>query len=615
MPEEEDPWANVFAKAEGHDSFAATRDTEPSISVDDESSNKNEQPFISKKQKNKKKQKIHEKPKGQPGSWQSHLMRRSRADISIFDWDEVKLHNGLGDHDVCSMWKSSSTDNRCCQECGKPPFHHILSVSSVSSQSSWVWDAYCSFRNLRCIAIWNLLKASDKKNSKGTRKLAKRSFKLLEYLWNKHRSQLTGTILENAWDNLLQQLRRITKKDSTVKTNIELIMACDDCYLKLYYLDLTAIKAKLAHPVAYFGESLRTMREYVAKHGVLDDLVETVCDRYNVASSFLNLNEMDALTALHQMRFLETLVLFRRDKPESYHQSTWLVSTDTASSLEKHDTPAPPLLSRWRDSCRDFLTHLYGYATIPPSHLQAIAEFAKGTTILELGAGTGYLAHLLQQLHVAVQPLDVAPTTPSAKKRKRQQSNDYHASTPPFTQVEEGTAATMKLVMRQHASKTFTLLLAYPPPDSEMGYETLRVFHEAGGSKLIHVGEFCGLTGTQRMEQYLLQHGSRFMGQSKDIPCPTWGTDSAFISFWNLTSVVNAQPSPLLLCQNCQSRPAIKRLRILRHLCFCRESCWKQFQESGEIQQHSICSSLNDQIREEALDFDDPRHFLRLPVD
>ena len=133
-----------------------------------------------------------------------------------------------------------------------------------------------------------------------------------------------------------------------------------------------------------------------------------------------------------------------RRTPCTHHR----ITASTSTLEERHTTLAPPLLQEWRDSCRDFVCHLYGYATVSSRTLHSLrtTSLTDIQTVVEVGAGTGYLAHLLQrQGDWDVVAYDVAP----ASRR-----NEYHAATPLFTTVHSGTATNFGTKLLRQSNPT-----------------------------------------------------------------------------------------------------------------------------------------------------------------
>lgn len=106
----------------------------------------------------------------------------------------------------------------------------------------------------------------------------------------------------------------------------------------------------------------------------------------------------------------------------------------------------------------------FSWAVPSEAALQAITEVAKAPGLVEVGAGTGYWASLLQARGVAVWPLDRA--LPG------------EAAAPAFTTVFSGGPPALRRVQKQ------ALLLCYPPPDNTARL-CLKFY---AGNTLIYVG-------------------------------------------------------------------------------------------------------------------------------
>ncbi|MDZ4835829.1 MAG: dual specificity protein phosphatase family protein [Candidatus Melainabacteria bacterium] len=106
--------------------------------------------------------------------------------------------------------------------------------------------------------------------------------------------------------------------------------------------------------------------------------------------------------------------------------------------------------------------------------LATIYDFAGKEGLVEIGAGKGYWANMLREMGVDVVAYDTNPLDV--------RSNEFHVGTA-FSKVVEGdTSAASK-----HPDRT--LLLCWPPPDDRMAADALKAYSEAGGKKLVFVGE------------------------------------------------------------------------------------------------------------------------------
>lgn len=120
---------------------------------------------------------------------------------------------------------------------------------------------------------------------------------------------------------------------------------------------------------------------------------------------------------------------------------------------------------------RDKLVHRFAWA-IPND--EALKVIAKLGPIVEIGAGTGYWAYLLQQRGVDIRPYDSNP--PPGK-------NDWHAGASPHTKVYRGEAK------KAAKFKDRTLMLCWPPYKSIMAYVALAHYE---GKNVVYIGEHSG---------------------------------------------------------------------------------------------------------------------------
>ena len=630
----EDPWADVFAKAEGciETSSLLPSRNEDGGEKDDANRTRREPsspaPTKSKRSKKRRRRNSNDTNAAQSLSWRDHLKARSKytcASQLIQQKSRSLLilkESLLGGQ--CEGWNFGAKNR--CGSCGLPSFRHCAESSRHFDQHSWPRNFYSTLRNIRYSAVICIV---DDISVTGTRWT--RYHREME-LWRKafNQGQMTWPSLDSPWCDLLQvlaQLKEKSKSDLVVSKMLELIMLCDTCYYEIYYADLTHSQYGksepdfIPHPTVYFGEVYESgeLQKVLEATSLLKGMERVALEYYNFSNESI-LEDNDALTALHTMRFLETLIFFHRVRMHegtsiTNHPKNWLSgATNGRSATSRHETPAPDLLRKWRDSCRDYMTHLYGYATLPPSHIEEITRFSASCTILELGAGTGYLCHLLGQRGAKVRALDAAPTSADVKTKKRGndfKTNEYHAATPEFTLVEQGDVDKLRTIMKQRSLKErdpYILLLAYPPPDSEMGYLAVKSFVEMGGTKLVHIGEVQGLTGTRKLEVLLAKFGTEI----KSISCPTWGTDAAKLSFWSLKQTPRPSLLPLIWCANCKTSPGSQRLRIMRYLHYCSEKCWHDHRQSRAFLNHLICSSLGRLVSVDDLCLHDPIHFSHL---
>lgn len=140
-----------------------------------------------------------------------------------------------------------------------------------------------------------------------------------------------------------------------------------------------------------------------------------------------------------------------------------------------------PLESLWRathghlrEGERDELVARFAFA-IPTGEAARFVASCSPAGVLELGAGTGYWAHILAQFGVDVVAYDIDPP-PSA-------TNKWFAGAEPWHPVHVGD----ETAVSRHPERT--LLLVWPTRDREWPARAVRLFHAAGGRRLIYVGE------------------------------------------------------------------------------------------------------------------------------
>ena len=529
---------------------------------------------------------------------------------------------------LCKRWKHAKPPHhgRCCERCKRPPGDHVLKLDEEADESindvtrtnpgsrtptpkSWM-ALFVTLRNIRCWSrvYWLSTNSSSPdaviKSAPSTTQMSDWILHL-PMLWPSAVSR-TGLIYEKvlhmaaAAKTLVEEANEAEKHVTAVAENrrltsglmeecIRCIIACGQVYFQIYYWCISnavgngaATTAEIPHPVSYFGE-WSDYDETIAADFLLlkadgnDDMIQLLQSHFGL---FNHDGESDrtrhALLTLHRLRRNETIALFLGWNPPAI-TSKKVVGV---SSLEEHHaTLAPALLQDWRDSCRDFLCHLYCYATVSSQILvELYSDFLEHFgihSIVEVGAGTGYMARLLQK-HLpttTVLAFDVAPASTG---------NEYHAATPLFTSVKVGTATnylTAQNVRNKHEHQpSLALLLCYPPPESPMALHALRNYvqhckqrkQSSAPPTLIHIGEFKGLTGSKQFEEYLLQHFHCI----RRWPCLTWGTDAAEVTIWQRILPTHRDTSLLLPCSQCQQQEAVRRCRWMRSLRYCSRACY-----------------------------------------
>lgn len=451
---------------------------------------------------------------------------------------------------------------------------------------------------------------------------------------------------------------------------IRLIMACDAVYYQLYYLQITnqleveleqdnidTVSSNIPHPTTYFGSIHNSNGFCKKKHFV--KVILSQLEGYNgsesldLSSSSKLLEELQGrygfdndptnehpLSAIHHYRFLEGISLF--------HETGWMYWSTTQREIREelsvagqktrstedceHEVVAAPILTEWRDSSRDFLCHLYAYATLPQCFLPWIQNILTAATtrhseataavdsVVELGAGTGYMAyHWQEQTSIPIQVFDEYPTAHLSSTNnhcygnRSAKNNEYHGSTPAFVHVEKGNTSTLLQMRKSGYLQNKALLLSYPPP-GKMAFTALQSFGNlspsgVGGNVLVHIGEFKGTTGSGDFERVLL---SDYSCLEDRLPCLTWGTDAAEVTVWKRKDK-KAQSSfsatsLLLPCCHCKKKESTKRCRLLRYLNYCSLACFDAHRVSRQLHLNMAFVHLDDKM----LDFNNKDHFSSL---
>jgi hypothetical protein len=565
------------------------------------------------------------------GGYQTYLEERSSTRIVWPSW--MLIREGFNPR-RCAHWSDSSStrhsasnegrslsetaDNFAagCGTCRQSPIHHVACAITKGIQTTPSQQLFLAVRNLRCVAVQRALAIPNEASLEVPKNVVER----LCDEW-RHGTARLQTLRSDVPESLLLACQQVdtrtllrvqsTKASSTSSLSddkaweqaVRLVISLDNVYFRLYYSHLSRElplsngdgDSGLPHPLSYFGLVAVDMNEY--KHrarklvaslaaatgssnakmtrllfdrfGLVDD-----SDGWQLENSALP-NGGPALVLLHRFRMLETIAMFRSwsDRPYAHRQ---LVASCSAV-VEPHETPAPEILMRWRDSCRDFLCHLYSYATLPHAtldRLRGVLLDHKVSRVLELGAGTGYLAQLLNERvsgdGIFVEAVDLHPPAPLSSFAASER-NEYHGDTPPFYTITSGSESTILARRRCDMPRT-ALLLCYPPPDSSFAYDALRTFTECEGQLVVFVGEFKGLTGNANFER-LLQ--SQYACVDR-LPCMCWVTDASMVTVWErIAPMPIGVPLPLLLpCSSCGVAESTKRCRLLRCLSYCSRRCF-----------------------------------------
>jgi hypothetical protein len=143
------------------------------------------------------------------------------------------------------------------------------------------------------------------------------------------------------------------------------------------------------------------------------------------------------------------------------------------------------------------------YAWSVPNE-EALETIAALGPIIEIGAGTGYWAHLLRSLYkVNVLAYDKYPVS--------QKPNRYHKGAKAWTGVLPG----RPVKAGKHPDRA--LMLCWPPYDTPMGYEALKAYK---GSTVVYIGESAwGCTGDAAFHRLLDEEWT----EQKHVRLPNYG--------------------------------------------------------------------------------------------
>jgi hypothetical protein len=472
----------------------------------------------------------------------------------------------------------------------KDEFQHMLqsrmhcqgdTEPDINNATEWHLKAYAALKAVRMASFSNA--AGETKN--GLDKcLVSQLSKLLPF--PSHLDRGEAEILRQKQQTVMECM---SKRDMSFKSSIRRMIACDDLYLRLYYLQVSGAflsSPYLPHPVTYFENT--KVQAIPQETTTRDPKIESYFDLGQIGSQH-------PLSKIYRQRQLESRHLFQ-SHDESGRATLKELNRPTvhaASTLEFHDTPATLIFQECRDSCRDVLCHLYCYATLSPSNISSLVKKLKhlgATDAIELGAGTGYMAKLLKEAGLETRAYDIDPPSDHL--------NDYHGRTHSFVEVKKGTHESV--LRASTLADSTALLMCYPPPQCSMAYDALKAFQKAGGKYLIHIGEWKGLTGSKEFEELLLKD---FRCVHR-VPCSSWGTDASDVTIWERGS---GKASLLLPCISCGEFEATRRCRLLRHAVYCDRACFQQHKGFEDLCRLAIVPLLD-------LEFENELHFQPLVV-
>lgn len=140
------------------------------------------------------------------------------------------------------------------------------------------------------------------------------------------------------------------------------------------------------------------------------------------------------------------------------------------------------------------------YAWAVPNEA-ALETLSKLGPIVEIGAGTGYWASLLQARGVDIKPFDRYPPD--------KYPNHYHSQRHVWTHVLRGGPEKAATYPER------TLLICWPPLNAPVAYEALSNYR---GRTVVYIGEFGGCTGDRKFHAAL----DRDFTQIETVNLPNW---------------------------------------------------------------------------------------------
>ncbi|KAL7432640.1 hypothetical protein ACHAXM_007149 [Skeletonema potamos] len=438
-----------------------------------------------------------------------------------------------------------------------------------------------------------------------------------------------------------------------IESRLAAVAACDEVYYRCYYacfffasnnqVDLISL---IPHPPTYFtcpGLAWDAKDSGAASLGVF--LGEMEHDAHSSASLAAPLDgatrelllnswrlqdrispaepvtQHNPLLSLWQSRFLESI---RHICTTNYTFIKSPIALKAALNMKHCDDHSDPLIRHetyglspaaetWRGSVRDYPANFYAYAVPTPKALENMLEALDNQgSIVEAGAGTGYLAALLAT-HVKkgnAFPYDIAPPR---QANAGAASNEYHGQVPTFVDVHQAQSFEEAQSIATRNGSNASLLLCYPPPASEMASIALSQYIANGGETVMHIGEWQGLTGNKTFESML---HDKFYCEEKDIThLPMWGTDTTYLTIWKKKSFANSEgkqsfsPAIGFCSANQCSNLALRRCRFARCLQYCSTECFRvhAITRRAILALHMIhLSTSND------MDFENVNHFVPL---
>jgi len=174
------------------------------------------------------------------------------------------------------------------------------------------------------------------------------------------------------------------------------------------------------------------------------------------------------------------------------------------------------LPSFYNDMRRIEAVKKYSWAVPTIGALRAITAY---DPIVEMGAGTGYWAYLLQHIGCNIIAYD---KNPPDQFHSLSDLNPWHGNIT-YTEVKKGTPE----ILTSHSDRT--LFLCWPPYDNSMACQCL---HYWEGEYLVYIGEDCGgVTGNDEFYETLDKKFSLI----KVVDIPQWLGIHDRMTIWSRT--------------------------------------------------------------------------------
>lgn len=169
------------------------------------------------------------------------------------------------------------------------------------------------------------------------------------------------------------------------------------------------------------------------------------------------------------------------------------------------------------EDLRSAFVFKYSWAIPGPAAVKKIAALSP---IIEIGAGSGYWAYLLQEEGADVLAYDLHPPGSVPDEHPH---NPWHSKQKPWTSVIHGDHSVV------HGQGNRTLFLCWPPYEDPMAFNCLSAYMVAGGTTLAYIGEsHGGCTGCDKFHQLLASDWKLV----DDVDLPHWEGIHDYLSIY-----------------------------------------------------------------------------------